>query len=298
VTVHLTHPSLSLDLSLPDGETTDLDCLWEGWKTSYSPLARPMTIRRGGSLPQAGPSAAPIAYGALKGWASDDHLVLTSPQGGLCVDYAQASGLLTLPSRNWDRAFARDTLWRLATLELARTQGSYYLHGAAWIGPEGADVVCADGGTGKSTLAAAMLAAGHPVITDDGALLVPDASPTVTALPAAWRLSGPAAAWCGLPDRPDKQRFWPPASLRREASPIGRLFFAERGGRMGMIPLKPTEILPRLIRQNPLLMTSRRIAPAHLEALRQLAETVRAYRLLLGPEMLTNPQAVTNLLAM
>ncbi len=272
--------------------------LWAGWSHGHAAAACDVTIAVGNSLPVGPANAAPLAYGRLNGWVSDDFLSLHSDLGGLSVDYANASGRLSLPETGFDPAFARDTLWRLLTLELARTQGRYYLHGAAWLGPHGADVVCADGGTGKSTLAAVALAAGRPVITDDGALLVPGHAPTVTALPSAWRVSSPASGWLGLPESADKQRFWPHAGERIEQAPIGRLLLAERADRMALLPLIPGEVLPRLIRQNPLLMSSRRLASAHLGALRDLAETVPAFRLLLGPEMLTNRQTVLNLLAM
>jgi hypothetical protein len=272
--------------------------LWEGWSPGPASAACDVTITVGETPLPAPAYAAPLAYGRLSGWVSDDFLSLRSDLGGLTVDYGNAAGRLWLPETGFDPAFARDTLWRLLTLELARTQGRYYLHGAAWLGPEGADVVCADGGTGKSTLAAIALAAGHPVITDDGALLVPGRSLAVTALPTAWRVSSPASGWIGLAESAEKQRFWPPADQQIELAPIGRLLFAERGDRMALLPLAPAEVLPRLIRQNPLLMTSRHLATAHVGALRDLAETVPAFRLLLGPEMLTNRQTVLNLLAM
>jgi hypothetical protein len=298
VPIDLNHPALSLQIRLPDTVPAGLDELWAGWQTGTGLHARPLDIRLGGAGPMAPDGATPIGYGRLRGWAGDDRLVMSSPQGSLVVDYAAAAGLLILPDMAPDLAFSRDTLWRLTTLELARTQGSYYLHGAAWRGPHGIDIVCAEGGTGKSTLAAAMLTAGHRVITDDGALFRPGAVPAITALPAAWRLSGPAAVWHGLPDDGVKHRFWPEPAQRASEGPPGRLFFAERSDQLRMLPLTPAEALPRLIRQNPLLMTSRRLAAPHLEALRELAETVPSYRLLLGPELLDNPQAAVNLLAM
>jgi hypothetical protein len=298
VTVALTHPALSLTVAFPPDLPVDPALLWEGWPTGSGPAPCRLQLQHGGTPPTALAHAAPIAYGSLGGWATDDTLVLSGPKGGLVVDYTAAAGILALPEIDPDPAFARDTLWRLLTLELARTQGRYYLHGAAWSGPEGADVVCADGGTGKSTLAAAVLAAGAQVITDDGALLMPGDRPQVTALPTAWRLGQPAATWCGLPSRQDKQRYWPPAARQARPSPIGRLFFAERADHMALRPLSAGDVLPRLIRQNPLLMTSHHLAGRHIEALRQLAETVPAYRLLLGPEMLSDRRAALNLLGM
>jgi hypothetical protein len=270
--------------------------LWEGWRVVATDGTCPLTIAIGTPLPPSPPGAAPIVYGSLKGWTDDDTFVLLGEKGGLQVDYAQAAGTLVLPAGGPDLAFARDTLWRLITLELARTRGAYYLHGAAWLGPAGADVVCADGGTGKSTLAAAVYTAGHPVITDDGALLLPGTPTEVTALPTAWRVSEPAAGWVGAPPGEGKRRFWP--SRRSDRGIIGRVLFAERGERTALLPLAPAEALTRLIHQNPLLMTSRRLAAPHLDALRSLADGTPSFRLVLGGEILSDPSVVLNLLAM
>lgn len=298
MTVDLCHPALSLRVEPDTGLPFDAASLWEGWSAGPGPDPCHLRVCLTDLPPIAPLGAAPIAYGSLQGWATDDQLNLLGPMGGVQVDYGAAAAVLRVSATECDPAFARDTLWRLVTLELARLRSHYYLHGAAWLGPHGADVVCADGGVGKSTLAAAAFAAGHPVITDDAALLSSLPVPQVTALPTAWRVSPPASPWCGLPATEGKQRFWPPVERQAPSSPIGRLLFAERGDSHALVPLSPADALTRLIRQNPLLMTSRRLAEPHLAALRQLADSVPAYRLKLGPQLLSAPETVINLLAM
>ena len=278
-----------------------VDDLFEGWHGSQDAPEATLTLTTGptGRDP-APPGSAPIAYGDLSGWVSDLRLHLACDRGALWVDYDMRHARIVIPEANADRAYVRDTLWRLVALELARTTGRYYLHGAALVGEggRGAEVICADGGIGKSTLAAAWLAAGHRVVTDDGAMLEPGNPPQVVALPAAWRLSMPADGWCGLAPGKDKQRFWPDPAQVVTRAPIHRLFFAERAAETAIVPVTASEGLTRLIRQNPLLMANRTLAGGHLDALRTLSETVPVHRLLLGPEIVTDPQVALKLLAL
>ncbi|MBC7544013.1 MAG: hypothetical protein H7338_14905 [Candidatus Sericytochromatia bacterium] len=302
-------PALSVTVTTP-GSPDVVDCLFEGWH-SGSPESD-VTVAFGPieSL-HAAPDSAPIGYGELRGWVTSSVLYLACDRGALQVDYLARHGTIHLPVARPDLAFARDTLWRIVALELARTVGRYYLHGAALVSPLGAEVICADGGIGKSTLAAAWLAAGHAAVTDDGAMLVPGDPGIVTALPGAWRLSPPADRWCSLPPAPDpapadgastdhgltvKRRFWPPAAQIVSQAPIHRLHFAERGASTALVPLSPSQALTRLIRQNPLLMASQALAGNHLEALCMLSEHVPAYILQLSPGLLKNPRNALNLL--
>ena len=180
-------------------------------------------------------------------------------------------------------------------LELARTGGAFYLHGAALLQEGQAEVVCAAGGTGKSTLAAAWHAQGRPVLTDDAACLISGEPPLVAALPGPWRLSGPAAAWCGLPRSPHKTPFWPDVP-EFDRAPIRRLWFAEQAPQSSRSLLRPGEALARLVRQNPLLLACQPLAQPHLDALAALVDRSPAYHLALGPELLGDPALVLNLL--
>jgi hypothetical protein len=298
--VSLTYFCSALSVTVTDaGPSALLPCLFEGWDagTGHAEAFLHLTTGPAKIAPPPG-DGAPIGYGVLRGWVSDDRLVLDSERGGLTVDYATRHATIRLPDTGQDPAFARDTLWRLTALELARTVGRYYLHGAALVGRAGADVVCADGGVGKSTLAAAWLKAGHRAITDDGAMLTAGNPPHVTTLPAAWRLSPPAVGWCGLANGPSKQRYWPSSAQRVTQAPVHRLMFAARATLTALVPITAAEALTRLIRQNPLLLTSRSLAIGHLQALQTLSEAVPCYILQLGPDLLHDPENVLACLTM
>ena len=129
-----------------------------------------------------------------------------------------------------------------------REQGGLVLHGAA-AEVEGQGILCVGvSGTGKSTLARLLDAAGATVLTDERPVL------RQWPAPAAGRAPSAAFRVYGSP--------WPSsAGFAREAwAPLRRIYFIEHGETDRMTPLSPRDAVSRLIHvatipwQDPILL--------------------------------------------
>lgn len=119
-------------------------------------------------------------------------------------------------------------------------RGNLVLHGSALEVENGAVVFLGDKGAGKSTMAGAMTAAGHGLITDDviavranesGRSAVVRAYPTIKLSDAALDSFGPDGFEL-LPldaNIPSKQRARVDVASRRERTPIVRIYILSRG---------------------------------------------------------------------
>ena len=144
----------------------------------------------------------------------------------------------------------------LATL--LHRRGLYVLHASAVAIDGRAAVLLGDKGAGKSTAAAALLAAGHRLLADDVvAIDMHDPSRPVV-LPAfgqlklwddtAARLAGAGVSRLWQWDaRIDKANYDASASLAREPVPLGRFYVLERAGAATVMPLPTPASLALLL---------------------------------------------------
>ena len=148
---------------------------------------------------------------------------------------------------SYERAWGSGLGLSLLVLRL-REQGGLVLHGAA-AEVEGQGILCVGvSGTGKSTLARLLEAAGATVLTDERPVLRQWPAPAAGRVPfAAFRVYGSP---------------WPSsAGFAREAwAPLRRIYFIEHGETDRMTPLSPRDAVSRLIHvatipwQDPILL--------------------------------------------
>jgi hypothetical protein len=145
-----------------------------------------------------------------------------------------------------DDETARTMLSGMVLVELLWSRGRLCLHGAAVGLPQGAVAFVGPSGSGKSTLAAAMMNAGHPLLTDELLILEP-ASDGTRVWPllrevrldegTARELFDPAAV-SGAPDRHDKRVFRsPPPRSHRSETRLVSLFALAHGTEVALRPL-------------------------------------------------------------
>jgi len=150
------------------------------------------------------------------------------------------------------------------------------VHGAGIAHAERAVLLIGRGGAGKTTLAAALNAAGHPLLGDDVVPITPDGR----ALGIGLALCLKAGSWPvlaqrlpGLASVPIWQRLGepvrfvpPPGPIVRDPLLVGALLFPEYvpGHRASLAPLAPEDVLQRLIAAEPYLPP---LTQARLDAL-------------------------------
>ena len=262
-----------------------------------------------GRLPAPSPDEAPLfTYDALHGYDRGEAVeichggsVLRLPREGRVASGVVAPETLAIP-----RFFSHVYL-PLATQELLRRRGRYYLHAAA-VGRDGVWLLCpAESGQGKSTLTVSLLQAGWQYLTDDSVLLweerdgveagrfstsfhaTEDALTRFPRLRAARRL----AVWGEKFAYDPTPLFGPPAGERCRPQ---ALVFPEIGlGPTRLEPLSATEAMTRLLRLSVLVFMNRELATPHLQTLRRLATTTAARRVVLGTDAREDPEPVMRL---
>jgi hypothetical protein len=143
---------------------------------------------------------------------------------------------------------------------------------------------------GKSSIAAALVAGGATLVTDDLLAVSCDRSGNVVALPGPEELRIPAPTWAALggePFRairvdPDGKQLAVPKTLQpRRPRPISALFVLEYGPSLGLAPVDLVDLLVNLRRliARPALPRPLGVEPAVFAMLGHIAGQVRAWRL-------------------
>jgi hypothetical protein len=134
---------------------------------------------------------------------------------------------------------------------LAALRGSLVLHAACAAFPAGAVLLCAEAGTGKSTLATALDARGVPVLADDHvAIRIGEGSPPVAHPSVPWvEVSTPSL----LAFRPGEAAGDGGATPYRTPRPDGpvpvrEVAFVSRAAALSRVPLPAARALPRLVK--------------------------------------------------
>ncbi len=192
-------------------------------------------------------------------------------------------------------AASRRELARAGAILRLRRAGRYHLHASGVVDPLGrAWVLSGVSGSGKSTLAYALARVGWRVLGDDGVILELTAR-GVTAY--AWRES----LWVSTDLRhefPELGEFDPRAVLAdprhrmprpmpvARSAPLERIVFLNQGPTDTLMSVPAVEALVELVRQSAWVLIPDADARRHLDALREVATRVPAFRLTHSPRQL------------
>lgn len=227
-------------------------------------------------------------------------------QSGLRHDTLAWSGVAAFEVRGADRIIyapdnaASDALVSLPLLGpvmsvLLHRRGLLTLHGSAVDVGGAATVFLGDKGAGKSTTAAAMVRAGHDLLTDD--IVAIDAVPSnrLQVLPAYPQLKLTDSAHAGLvlsgveempSPHPDfgKHRLLLNSRFEGLARPLGEAVVLERGPRLELSPLNGMQAVGALLRFSYVTRFGDRIIrdqaqAVHLRQCAAVANQVKIYRL-------------------
>lgn len=174
-----------------------------------------------------------------------------STAGWFDVDTARPE--ITVPP-DLDPVQREERVWGMPAVLCFMTRGDVPLHAAAVELPAGALLVAAPGRYGKTTLAAAFLAAGYRVLAEDMTCCRPGPEPTVLPGPALLRLRrdvGQRLAVPGarrLPGDDGRIRLAHTRGRRGHAGPVPLrgLVFLRPGSRLDLSRVPPMDALPDL----------------------------------------------------
>jgi hypothetical protein len=184
-----------------------------------------------------------------------------------------------------DAHFSARTFLLLPIVELLRLSGMFYLHGAFISREDRAFLILGEGGAGKSTLAAALSAAGWKLVGDDNLLLRLDARGACRIFPLEQELSvtrevfGLLGISGSFPSERNKVRI-PLKALGERSEPFAvptdiRVLTKSDAARPA---LTPSVLFDMIVRENPLILAIPDLAPAHTEAVRRLLRQTKHER--------------------
>lgn len=224
-------------------------------------------------------------------WGQCDATTLALTDGASLarIDYGAGRARLAIAaSTAREPALFARTFLLLPLLELLRTRGLFFVHGALVTRGRESVLLLGRGGGGKSTLAAALLRCGWRLVADDNLLLrLERGRPRLWPLEQELSLAPTVLRQLGLAtgnaDPTTKQRL-PldrlPPSLRAShaVAPRRVLVLAPAAGDVGLRPLARSAVLTLLLEENPMLWAQPALAAAHLGALRALLQLARCWR--------------------
>jgi len=204
------------------------------------------------------------------------------------------------------RAFSHG-IFTIVLMEALRYRGLYYLHAAGLESPGGTKlVITGDGASGKTTFSVALICSGWTWLTDDTLLL--KFGPDGLELLPFWRefhippsLAEKISELKFLLDEEPYFPSNPKRALRGETlwgdlkvvsmkRPDVVLFSSIVDSRESRVEkMAVLDAVNEIIRNSPFVLFSKPPAKAHLNALKELVEGARCYRLYSGRDILENP---------
>jgi hypothetical protein len=161
------------------------------------------------------------------------------------------------PSPGLDERVLRIVLLGPILAVLLRQRGHLLLHASAVAVDEEAVLFLGSSGRGKSTVAAALRARGHGLVTDDVAVLRVEESPPMV-FPSFPQLKLWPEALVYLGEDPEKLPQWNPYVEKRARSaatafstrplPIKKIYVLKEGSTSKILPLRPQEAFVELVR--------------------------------------------------
>jgi len=231
---------------------------------------------------------APVVSGHRRDAAPGDWLLRLTPEQRL---RATAGRRITIDAPDdADQSELVRWLRGPATAAILYQRGLVPLHGSAVESNGALLAFLGQSGMGKSSIAAALVAGGATLVTDDLLAVSCDKSGNAVARPGPGELRIPPPTWAALggePFRgvridPDGKRLAVPKTFqRRRPRPISALFVLEYGPSLALAPVDPVELLVRLRRllARPALPRPLGVERAVFAVLGQIARRVRAWRL-------------------
>lgn len=270
-----------------------------------------IVLRRVPAPVEADPGARPVFFhGRVRASERGGAISLRDGASALAVspDGARIDGRVHAASlADGGHAFAQVTLL-LAFVVALRRHGLFHAHAAALVAPDGTRLLLpGGGGAGKTTLALALLELGCEWLGDDAVFLAAGARrPEVLAFPRPFHVAERSAR--AFPRTaphlgaatPNGKRWVDPASAypRRQrhsmAAPDVLLFPEVSGAPVTSVePWSCAEAAGALIEASALVVVDTMPAvPAQLEALRDVADGARSFRVRLGLDLLDDPPRV------
>jgi len=193
----------------------------------------------------------------------------------------------------------------IAVVVALRWRSIFHVHAGALVAPDGRGVLVAGGaGAGKSTLTLSLLEAGCDYLGDDAVFVRAAGAAVVLALPRAFHVAPRTAEAfpriaallgtllpAGEKRRLDARVAWPGRERMTMALPEVILLPMVEGGPVTHVePVSAAEALGALIESSTyVVIEGLPGAMDHLEALEQIANGARAYRVGLGQDLLERP---------
>ncbi|MGA8890146.1 MAG: hypothetical protein WB493_01165 [Anaeromyxobacteraceae bacterium] len=193
----------------------------------------------------------------------------------------------------------------IAVVVALRWRSLFHVHAGALVSPGGRGMLVAGGaGAGKSTLTLALLEAGCDYLGDDAVFVRAPADPAVLALPRAFHVAPRTATAfpriaatlgtllpAGEKRRLDARVAWP--GRERMTMPLPGVILlptVEGGPATRVDPVSAAEALGALIESSTYVVVGGLPgAMDHLEALKEVADGARAFRVGLGEDLLERP---------
>lgn len=228
----------------------------------------------------------------LWGNLSDNTFSLTDGRSVATTHYEKrAAEIFIHPDTLSDTPFASRTFLLLPILELLRTFGFFYVHGALLAKGDEGLLLLGQGGSGKSTLSAALLGSDWKIIGDDNLLfhLGPESTSLGFPFERELSISQEVADQLNLPFEPETEgaKFRIPLNklpqeLVANYTHPDRIVCLWKGDEDEASPLDGSEIFQLVVEENPLLLISPALASSHVDAIRSLIRNARCQRLSLA----------------
>jgi hypothetical protein len=221
----------------------------------------------------------------LWGHFADQKLSLTDGASVAEIDYRLGRADFAVHADTLaDSHFFARTFFLLPLTELLRTKGFFYLHSALLTLNAKCALLLGEGGSGKSTLCAALLKTGWTVLGDDNILLRLNNREICEAFPLEQELSVSAeiAEQLHLPTTPSLERGKHRYSLElpkasSSAIPTDLFFLSSEPDQRDHLP--SAEAFERILNENPMLMAVPHLAPQHMKTIETLLRQTVVARL-------------------
>ncbi|MFH1263741.1 MAG: hypothetical protein V1495_09920 [Pseudomonadota bacterium] len=221
----------------------------------------------------------------LYGDFDNDILRLTDGRSISVTRYEERRAEIFLdPETLTDPLFTSRTFLPMALLELLRTFGFFCIHGALCVREKRGILILGHGGSGKSTISAALLREGFKIVGDDNLLFHLGPGGVSLGFPFERELSlspealaqfDPLASIHPTAKIRIPLRVLPSDRVATNAVPNEIVYLTGEDEDAGG-PLDPAEAFTIILEENPLFLLSSRLASSHLQTIRTLIRNARS----------------------
>ncbi|HLG20413.1 MAG TPA: hypothetical protein VI895_11440 [Bdellovibrionota bacterium] len=213
-------------------------------------------------------------------WGSVNNDVLTFTDGTSVAEVTYPTGSACLAvdeSTLADAHFFGRTFALLSVVELLRTRGFFYVHGALVTNNSRSILVLGRGGAGKSTLAISLIRHGYRIVADDN-LLIDSAANTIRPLEQELSLPRETAEKIeivplGVNDRGKIRiplKALPGHWRAPYALPTDIVLLSDTGTEEALIPVPRSAIFKVILEENPMILGHPPAAGLHLDSIRAI----------------------------